>query len=84
MCVTKCNKEMGREKKRKERSHLYVILWLSAFGRVSREQRLGGIKSWEVRLSDPCCKENNSERQRRREQRPVCCSSAASEAPRGV
>lgn len=31
----------------RERSYLYVILWLSAFGHVGRHR---GIKSWEVQL----------------------------------
>lgn len=31
-------------------SQLNVILWLSAFGCTGRQQRLRGIKSWEVRL----------------------------------
>lgn len=45
------NKETEREEgKGRERSYLYAILWLSAFGHVGRQQRLGGIKSWEVQL----------------------------------
>lgn len=45
------NKETGVEKgKETKRSHLYVILWLSALRQVGRRQRLGGIRSVEVWL----------------------------------
>ena len=41
--------QRDREKER-QRSHLYAILWLSAFEHVGRQRRLGGMKSWEVQL----------------------------------
>ncbi len=45
------NKETKREEgTEREISYLYAILWLSAFGHVGRQQRPGGIKSWEVQL----------------------------------
>lgn len=43
-----CERERESDKEKRERSYLYAILRLSAFGRVGRQKRLGGMKSWEV------------------------------------